>query len=349
MINKKIKCIIGATAVTIVIVAGCFYSNNLRHKPLTEKQKIEVMNKVLDYNESKNPTLKGLDELMIDNINSFKQEDKDTMVEQYMGTMYSFIGDLNDKLNLIGFELNDVVKDNDIKINDTRTYKKIGSEHGTVRGFLYEVNNRGFAIKKMEDTDRYAITINLQDVLDKYGKYISPSFKDYIEFNKYEMDATPVIKVSSKEVNLKEIAKRLSLIEKGFKVDKDGGYGFANKWLSSSNYYYDLLFSLSHDYCISSDYYKEDIINQYEELAKEYKGTQLGDNLEKAIKVLKDNNYKYTPETRDGLKAIKDSVATKEIKDAINKKYPDLKGLTDETNKTDKANQNNQTNETSSK
>lgn len=329
-LNKRNKKrIIGLLMVGVITtLVGC----SEKGQELTEKEKTEVMNSIMEFSREEKEDLNELDKLISENIELFNQTEKDEIINTYLMNMYSFSDDLGNKLYTIGYELDDVVKNYEVDVINPSTYAKIPNEHATVKGFLTEVNEEGFALKRDDENSPFYIDINLQKVLDKYGDYMSKSLREYVEFNVYEMNEPEFIDIEKEEINIDEVVNRILKIEKGMETDKAQNYEFIDKWTSSLEYYYDVLFGLSHEYFVSSEFIKEDILKKYEEIVKENQGTKLAKDTEKVIEILKGNDKKVDNKTMgEIIDYVQGTIYTDEVKDVIKQKYPELITNTTET------------------
>ncbi|MGO0862137.1 hypothetical protein ACTPEN_21155, partial [Clostridioides difficile] len=223
-------------------------------KKLSSSEKTKVMNKIYNYSSTEKEGLEGLDDLIKNNIDQFNIKERDEMINIYISNMFNFMDNLNNKLYCLGFELEDVVEKYKINVNDEASFNSIPKEYATVKGFLQEVKSKGFSLEAENENSNYTITVNLEKVNEKYGKYISESLKRYLEFNSYEINSKiQVIDDNKKTVNMDEVVKRIKKIEAGMNIDKKQSYEFADKWTSSLEYYYNILFGVSHNYFIETE------------------------------------------------------------------------------------------------
>ncbi|HBG8471521.1 TPA: hypothetical protein KRH38_003884 [Clostridioides difficile] len=211
-----------------------------------------------------------------------------------------------------------------MNVNDEASFNSIPKEHATIKGFLQEVKSKGFSLEAGNKNSNYTITVNLEKVNEKYGKYISESLKRYLEFNNYEINSNiQVIDDNKKTVNLDEVIKRIKKIEAGMDIDKKQSYEFADKWTSSLEYYYNILFGISHNYFIETEYFNSNILKQYKDIIESNKNADMSKKLSKVVNVLEKNNRKFDSNTKVQIENIINEIYTKDIKDAINKKYPE--------------------------
>ncbi|HBG4630396.1 TPA: hypothetical protein KQE75_003667 [Clostridioides difficile] len=211
-----------------------------------------------------------------------------------------------------------------MNVNDEASFNSIPKDHATIKGFLQEVKSKGFSLEAGNKNSNYTITVNLEKVNEKYGKYISESLKRYLEFNNYEINSNiQVIDDNKKTVNLDEVIKRIKKIEAGMDIDKKQSYEFADKWTSSLEYYYNILFGISHNYFIETEYFNSNILKQYKDIIESNKNTDMSKKLSKVVNVLEKNNRKFDSNTKVQIENIINEIYTKDIKDAINKKYPE--------------------------
>ncbi|MCC0672197.1 hypothetical protein IC214_20255 [Clostridioides sp. ES-S-0190-01] len=211
-----------------------------------------------------------------------------------------------------------------MNVNDEASFNSIPKEYATVKGFLQEVKSKGFSLEAENENSNYTITVNLEKVNEKYGKYISESLKRYLEFNSYEINSKiQVIDDNKKTVNMDEVVKRIKKIEAGMNIDKKQSYEFADKWTSSLEYYYNILFGVSHNYFIETEYVNSNILKQYKDIIESNKNTDMSKKLSKVVNVLEKNNRKFDSNTKTQIENIINEIYTKDIKEAIDKKYPE--------------------------
>lgn len=323
-LNKKalLGLLILASSSTLI---GCSSS-----KTLTDEEKTEIRNTILLYESEGNEDIKELGSLLENNIAHFDQKDKDDMIQAYITNHYSIGSDLADKLTLIGYELEDVIEEYGIDVYDSSTYKKIPDSHGTVRGFLAELKEKGFALQSESDVSDFYITVDLENIVNKFGSHMSKSLKAYADFSVYEMKSNDTFDEEKNEFDLDEICNRLTKLENGLKIDKEQNYQYVEKWTDLMEDYYFILFGIDHDYFISSEYIKQPIIDKYKELAKTHKGTDIEKNINQVLSILSENGNRFDEVTRSKIKIfIEDSIYTKEIKNAISINNPST--LVDET------------------
>ena len=313
MIRKKILLLVLTVITTSSIFISCGVSNNL-----TDEQKIEVLNEIKMYEVNGDNTLDKLEKLILKNIDSYKEDDKDIMIDVYISQLYQTVDSLNTKIGVLGYELEEVVKKYEVKVSDENTYRKIPKEYGTIKGFLDEVLSKGFILELDENTKTYTIQMNTKNILEKFGPKASPSLKAYLELNVYEEGNGVVGDTEKQTVDLKEVVKRINMIEKGIELDKKQDYDHINKWVSSMRYYYGILFGLSHDFFESTELIKEDILKEYESIIKENENSQVSKILEEGVKLIKDNNKKITPEIKTKMAQMLDNnLITDEIRQRL--------------------------------
>lgn len=319
MNNKKLTISIIASLGILAIGGGSFYYYHNKSNELTDKQKTEIRNQIYEYSTDNEQGLKGLNTLVEKNISQFPMQERDNIIDNYIQKTYKFSTELSQKLSNVGFELEKVVKDFKVDVSNPKTYKNIPDSHAMVRGFLEELHFEGFTLE--HNGEYYTVVSDLNQVIEKFGKLLSNSYKEYLEFNSYELSHVNIID-SKQEVNLDEVATRITMLEKGLKTDEKQNYEFAYLWTSSLQYYYSVLFGLNNTSLVSNDFFKADVLKKYEELANKNKDTTLGNNITKALKVIKDNNNKMDEKTKKGLSEIVNSIYNDKIKQSINSKYP---------------------------
>lgn len=324
MKRYKIFASIMALALTTSIV-GCSGVDN----KLTEEKKIELLNeiKLYDTSESKK-TLKELEEMIDKNMDNYNTDERDIMVNKYSSLLYENAGTLSRTLSIIGFELEEVIKNYGVDVTNPTTFKKIPETNATVKGFLEELNAKGFSLEKPDKNGAYIIGIDSVAFNKKYGAKVSESLSKFLAFNAYEQEGGSLANVEERTVDLVEVAKRINMIEEGMKADKKQNYKYASKWISAITYYYPILVGTSHDYFVSTEYLKDDILKQYKELAKTYKDTQLGNILNKIIKIYDNNGKKANSEVMKQLAEIVDGeIYTEELKKALEEQNSQTQSL----------------------
>lgn len=252
-------------------------------------------------------------------LDTLSDEEKEEYIEYYIRGMYNTKSSLDEKLGLLGYELEDIMSEYNLDSLTSITMKDVSDEHATCKGFVTEVEKEGFLLTKDVSTGLIAIDINLDNIIKEYGSYLSTSLKDYYSFNNYELKNN--FFTDNDEININEIASRINTIEKGIETDKSENYKHIDKWMSSYEYYYSILLGIQHEYFVSSGYVKDSVISTYEELANTYKGTELGDNLSKAVEIINKANGEFTS---DVISQLEDIIVSKytsndnEISNAVN-------------------------------
>lgn len=325
--KKKKALILGMLLSTTGLMFGCSNSSTL-----TEKEKTEVLNSIILYEKDANGQLSDLDKLITKNIKSFNQEEKDMAIESYTQNVFAFVNDLNTKLYTVGYELESVIKKYDVDIYNSNTFSKIPKEHAMVKGFLEELNHEGFTLEWNKDYKSYTIQIDYQEILDKYSSHMSKSLKSFIEYNRYEVEKANVFDVEKETVNLKEVASMILKAEEGLALDKEQGYPYVDNWMSVLDYYYKLFFGITHDYFVSSDYIKSDILDSYKEIAKENEGTQLAEKINEVLTHFDENGKNFDKISKVKVSEIVKGIFTDEIMNAIKIQQPTFELEEDKAN-----------------
>lgn len=327
--------IILASSSTLI---GCGQSVN----SLTDEEKTEIRNTILLHDSSDKDSIDELEQLIDKNITYFNQKDKDDMIMSYISNHYTLISDLKDKLTTIGYELEDVVELYGVDVHNPSTYKKIPDTHATVKGFLTELDKKGFTLNSDSDVSAFYVSVDLSKVLNKYGSHMSKSLKAYVEFCDYEIINNDTFDEDKLEYDLTEVCERILKLENGLSIDKEQNYDYADKWTSLLEDYYYILFGIDHDYFISTGYIKDSIIEKYKSLAENNKGTNLEKNINEILDILKDNGRRFDEVTRYKIKsAIEHNIYIEEVQNAINLKDPST--LIDETIEDNPEKDNNET------
>lgn len=254
-------------------------------KILTEERKNEILKQIYDYDsKSEDVSYTEFVNLIDTNIASFDQRERDLIVKKYMNTFYDSMNDLNSILSVIGYDLEEVVKEYQINVNDKKSIATLPDNYGTVRGFLLEVKDKGFFVNSNGENKGFYIDLDLGNMLDKYRDYISPSLIAYMEFNNYEMNNILV------DYNIEEIAKRIQMLEEGMTKDKIYNYVMSDMYVSSITYYYNLLLGLSHDTFVQKGTFKQSVLDEYEKLQG---SATLKDIVTKTSLAIKTNNMVY--------------------------------------------------------
>lgn len=312
--SKKIISLI-IVGIFLVGMIGC----NSKKTELTEDEKIKVFNEIKTFEVSEENTLDDLKKLIADNIDSFEVSDRDIMIDIYMTQMYSNATDLSKKLSLVGYELEDMLEANPkVEVNNPKTYKNIPKESSTVKGFLEEVNAKGFALEYSEHNKCYVLRLSSDYIIEEFGEKITPSLKAYLELNAREEKNMLVIDDVKEEVDFDEIVTRLLMIEEGVKLDKEIGYTHIEKWMSTSDYYYSALLGLSHNFNTKDEIVKDEVLDKYKEIIEANKGSQLATILEKTLSILSENNNKLDTNAIDKIsKEVSTTIYTDEIKSRL--------------------------------
>jgi len=330
--KKNRALMLGMLMGTVGLMFGC--SNHSNSSNLTEKEKTEILNSIILYEKDEGGQLSDLDKLITQNIKSFTQEEKDIAIESYTKNVFTFVSDLNTKLYTIGYELENVVKKYGVDIQNPSTFSKIPKEHAMVKGFLEELNYEGFTLEWNKDFQSYNIQLDYQEILDKYSTYMSKSLKAYIEYNRDEVKENNIFDVENESVNLKEVANKILKAEEGLALDKEQGYPYVDNWMSLLEYYYELFFGINHDYFVSSDYIKSDILETYKTIAKENEGTQLAEKINEVLAHFDENGKNFDKVAKIKVSKIVKGIFTDEIVEAIKAQQPQFE-LEDEAVSTD--------------
>lgn len=266
-----------------------------KKRELTDTQKNKILKQIGDFKVTNKESLNNLIKLIDDNIASFDLRERDLIIKKYILSLYDLMNNLNSILSVIGYDLEQVVMDYDIKVNDKTSIESIPNEYGTIKGFLLEVKDKGFFINSLNQNKDFYLDLDLGNVLTKYKEYISPSMNSYISFNNYEMNNTALLLDDSNNYNLDEIINRIKMLNDGLNLDKDNNYIMVDKYLSSLTYYYQLLLGLSHNQFIdvSNNNFDSNILEKYKTLQKKNKDSSIGDILEKTILAIEKNKMVY--------------------------------------------------------
>ena len=303
-----------------------FLSTGMQNKispkrTLSNDEKNEILKQIGDFKVTNKESLNNLVKLIDENIASFDLRERDLMIKKYILSLYDLMNNLNSVLSVIGYDLEQVVNDYDIKVNDKTSIETIPNEYGTVKGFLLEVKDKGFFINSLNKNKDFYLDLDLGNVLTKYKEYISPSMDSYISFNNYEMNNTSLLLDSSNNYNLDEIINRIKMLTDGLELDKQNNYIMVDKYLSSLTYYYQLLLGLSHNQFVdvSTNEFNSSILEKYTTLQEENKDTVIGDILEKTILSINTNNMIYDNDLKSMINDyINSLIYTDEIKNVIN-------------------------------
>ena len=303
-----------------------FLSTGMQNKispkrTLSNDEKNEILKQIGDFKVTNKESLNNLVKLIDENIASFDLRERDLMIKKYILSLYDLMNNLNSVLSVIGYDLEQVVNDYDIKVNDKTSIETIPNEYGTVKGFLLEVKDKGFFINSLNKNKDFYLDLDLGNVLTKYKEYISSSMDSYISFNNYEMNNTSLLLDSSNNYNLDEIINRIKMLTDGLELDKQNNYIMVDKYLSSLTYYYQLLLGLSHNQFVdvSTNEFNSSILEKYTTLQEENKDTIIGDILEKTILSINTNNMIYDNDLKSMINDYVNSlIYTDEIKNVIN-------------------------------
>lgn len=303
-----------------------FLSTGMQNKispkrTLSNDEKNEILKQIGDFKVTNKESLNNLVKLIDENIASFDLRERDLMIKKYILSLYDLMNNLNSVLSVIGYDLEQVVNDYDIKVNDKTSIETIPNEYGTVKGFLLEVKDKGFFINSLNKNKDFYLDLDLGNVLTKYKEYISPSMDSYISFNNYEMNNTSLLLDSSNNYNLDEIINRIKMLTDGLELDKQNNYIMVDKYLSSLTYYYQLLLGLSHNQFVdvSTNEFNSSILEKYTTLQEKNKDTVIGDILEKTILSINTNNMIYDNDLKSMINDYVNSlIYTDEIKNVIN-------------------------------
>ena len=290
MKKNKILMIMATALLSVSALVGCGTTSKVDFSK--EETMTEFKNDLFRFTIGTEQTYKSED--FTANLDAFLTKVDDSEKEKYIGYylqgLYQTKSALESKLNTIGYDLEDVIKQYEITDITTANFKKVPDKYATCKGFVTEVEEKGFSLGKDVSTGLISINLDLEPFIEKYGKYMGKSMKDYYSFNAYELKNNFF---KENTLDLKEVASRISTIEKGIATDKEEKYAHISDWMSSYEYYYTILFGVGHEYNVSSGYVKDEVINEYKALAETYKGTELGNNINSVLKVLEENKNEY--------------------------------------------------------
>lgn len=351
MKNKKIMSLLAMTLLSTSILMGCGKTGNIDFS--SSETLTEFKNEVYRYSlgAQEKYTADDFTTNLTKFIEKLDDSEKEEYITYYVQGLYTNANGLSDKLNLLGYEMEDVITENNLEDYTYKTFSKLSDNYATIKGFVKEVEAKGFFLSRNVETDLLTITVELDDILEKYGQYMSESLKAYYQLNNYE-NKTTFIKDDT--IDIEEVVNRIVKIEDGIEVDKNSDYKHIDKWISSYDYYYNILFGSNHDYFLSSGYYKEDVVNKYKELAEKYKDREIGKNLASMVEVLEANNNKNTTdvsgkaeefinakltandsEIQNAIDELNSEVDIEDIADKLGISVEDLMGTSDSTDSTD--------------
>ena len=322
--KKKIMSILVAVLVSTNIFVGCGKVSKIDFS--SSDTLSEFKNEVYRYSmgAQEKYTSDDIKENLSSFIEKLDNEEKEEYITYYVQGLYKSASDLEEKLGTLGYEMEDIIEKDKIEDLSYAGFSKLSDEYATIKGFVKEVETKGFFISRDVSTNLLSINVELDKILDTYGKYMSESLKKYYELNNYENKQSFI---KDETIDMDEVAERIVKIEDGIDIDKSSDYKHIDKWMSSYDYYYKILFGNSHEYFLSSGYYKEDVVNKYKELAEKYKDREIGQNIEKMIEVLDSNNNKNTADVSGKAEEFinaKLSANDSEIQNAINNLNTDV-------------------------
>lgn len=351
MKSKKLMSLLAITLLSTSILMGCEKTGNIDFS--SDDTLTEFKNEVYRY--SLGAQEKYTTDDFTNNLSKFIEKlndnEKEEYITYYVQGLYINANDLNDKLNLLGYEIEDIITKKKLEDYTYKSFSKISDEYATVKGFIKEVEEKGFFISRNVSTDLLTVTVELDDIIEKYGQYMSESLKTYYQLNNYE-NKTSFFEDDT--IDIEEVVNRIIKIEDGIEIDKKSDYKHIDKWMSSYDYYYKILFGSGHEYFLSSGYYKEDVVNKYKELAEKYKDREIGKNLASMVEVLEANNNKNTAdvsgkaeefinakltandsEIQNAIDNLNSEVDIEDIADKLGVTVEELMGTSDTTDTTD--------------
>lgn len=270
-------------------------NNNIKNeispkKELTLEEKNKILKEINEYTITNTEDLNNLVLLIDENIASFDLRERDLMVKKYIIESFNQMNNLNAILAVIGFDLETVVEKYDINVNDKVSINTIPDSYGSVKGFLLEVKDKGFFINSINENKEFYLDLDLNNVLEKYRDYISPSMIAYIEFNNYEMNNAMSF-TETNSYDLDEIVTRINMLEDGMELDSKYNYVMIEKYTASLQYYYQLLLGLSHNHFVTTDnIFKTNIKNKYSVVITNNTDTTVATVLDKTLLVLETND-----------------------------------------------------------
>lgn len=319
MKSKKIISLIAITLLAIGVLSGCGTTSNINLS--SEDTFTEFKNEVYRYSlgVQEKYTNDDVSKNFMAFVEKLDDSEKEEYINYYVQGLYVNATDLNDKLNMLGYEMESLIAENKITDYSYKSFSKLSDENATIKGFVKEVEAKGFFISRNVSTNLLTITVDLDNILDKYGQYMGESLKSYYQFNNYENKTSFL---SNNTIDIDEVVNRIVKIEDGIELDKKSDYKHIDKWMSSYDYYYKILFGSDHEYFLSSGYYKDDVVAKFKELAEKYKDREIGKNLASMVEVLEANNNKNTADVSKKVEEFTNAKLTandSEIQKAIKK------------------------------
>lgn len=317
--RKIISTILTVCLLSCMISCNSKDSSIGKKNTLSEEQQIEIMNKVNGFTVDNEHTINELEKVISDNIGKVSDKDKENMIDSYLSALYTTVTDLQEKLSVLGYDIEDAIKNNKVDINNEKTYKNISDTNATVRGYLEELKAKGFTLKFSDESKFYFVTIDYQSVIDKYGKYLNESYKKLLSFIDYDNKNTTNLSDEKYTYNVDEIAKRIIMIEEGIKSSKENNYSCIDKWMTNLSSYYEMLLGINHSYFISTEYLNNDIYDKYVDIIDKNKDSQLAKVLKSCVSILDESNKKFDDTVRTKLEdTMNKEIYTDEINKALN-------------------------------
>ncbi|MFI3211602.1 MAG: hypothetical protein R3Y64_11215, partial [Peptostreptococcaceae bacterium] len=274
---------------------------------------------IMSVNDDYSVNIQELETLISNNIDGLTQEEKNLVLENYLLSTMMEVDGFNNKLSVLGYELESVVNEHKIDVLNPVMYDLIPNTNATVKGLLIEIHTEGFLLRYDNVAQMYFVELNLDTFIKKFDKHLTNSFRTYLEFNQHENTNNAL--VNEHGISLEEVLSRLSAIEEGIVVDEEEDYAFADKWSASKEYYLYALLGLNHGY-----FYSEDGEEYTDEYLDEIKDIDL-DVVKSAIDIIVLNNKNIDDSYEDLMNLIKDEVYTSEVIKSIMNKYPETKEM----------------------
>ncbi len=271
MAKRFIKTLICACLLTVTLV-GCGKSK------LPEEQQKKFVNSVNNMLADR----KSAEDIETEINKKIKQLDtqySSDVINAYIFALYQENSNMLNKVTMEQGDLDEIAKKLNIDVTNKKNISKI--EDGVIKGLLQDIDKRHLILKK--EGKQYYISVDINYVLSKYGKYMADDLKAFTEFRKKE-ESKNVFNSENETFDIEEIANRIVFIEK--ELPKWKNSQFKENWNGQQEYYYSILFSLNHDFFKDGDKLNNAIKNKFEKAIKDNPDTEFEKDMKSYLNIV---------------------------------------------------------------
>lgn len=282
--KKKLKSAIQVLIIVVLPIVGIalgYYTPKLISSAQPNNRKI-----IEDYKNflAEERTIKEIEKKAQVSLRKLSNlNDKSLIVDGIISSIYNKRDKMDYQIQAFAYDMEYLERKQKVDFNKADDLGKIKDK--VIKAFVEEAQNSH--LKFVKQNNQYYLIVDLDTILNKYGKYMNNDLKNILQIRKNEQDK-PIYDVSSQEFNFDVIRERIAYMNEHI-IDKSSPY--YKQYIQYKTYYYDALFGKTHKMHLDEKgKIKEKVLKEYEKIAKEDK--YLKDDMQKYLKVLKTNDYK---------------------------------------------------------